>query len=66
MIGLRKAQDMAFTNRLLSAPEALDWGLINRVVVDDELLDTAMERAENRDPVDIGRLRVPQGPSLGE
>ncbi|MCP4187470.1 MAG: enoyl-CoA hydratase [Gammaproteobacteria bacterium] len=47
LIGLRKAQDMAFTNRLLTAPEALDWGLINRVVADDELLNTAMELAEN-------------------
>ncbi len=46
MIGLRKAQDMAFTNRLLTATEALEWGLINRVVADDELLNTAMEMAE--------------------
>ncbi|MCP4490129.1 MAG: enoyl-CoA hydratase [Gammaproteobacteria bacterium] len=45
LIGLRKAQDMAFTNRLLTAPQALDWGLINRVVVDDELLKAAMEMA---------------------
>ena len=43
LIGLRRAQDMVFTNRLLSAGEALDWGLIHRVVADDDLQDKARE-----------------------
>ena len=37
LIGLRRAQDMLLTNRLLSADEAADWGLISRVVADDAL-----------------------------
>ncbi len=41
LIGLRRAQEMFFTNRKLSAAEAVDWGLITRVVPDDELLAEA-------------------------
>ena len=40
-IGLQRAMDMALTNRVLSAPEALEWGLVSRVLPDDELVDTA-------------------------
>ncbi len=46
LIGLRRAQDMAFTNRLLSANEALEWGLIHRVVADNELQQKSLELAE--------------------
>jgi 2-(1,2-epoxy-1,2-dihydrophenyl)acetyl-CoA isomerase len=45
LIGLRRAQQMAFTNNVLSAHEACDWGLINRVVADDELTAQAMQLA---------------------
>ena len=34
LIGLRRALELHFTNRTLSAREAMDWGLINRVVPD--------------------------------
>lgn len=37
LVGWRRAQELIFTNRRLSAAEALDWGLINRVVPDDRL-----------------------------
>jgi 2-(1,2-epoxy-1,2-dihydrophenyl)acetyl-CoA isomerase len=37
LIGLRRATELYFTNRVLSAREALDWGLITRVVPDAEL-----------------------------
>jgi 2-(1,2-epoxy-1,2-dihydrophenyl)acetyl-CoA isomerase len=37
IIGLRRALEMALTNRVLSAREALDWGLVTRVVPDAEL-----------------------------
>ena len=33
------------TNRRLSAAEALDWGLVTRVIPDAELMDTAGEIA---------------------
>jgi 2-(1,2-epoxy-1,2-dihydrophenyl)acetyl-CoA isomerase len=41
MVGLRRALELTFTNRVLSAAEALDWGLITQVVPDDELADAA-------------------------
>ena len=41
LIGLRRAMDLALTNRVLTAPEALEWGLVSRVVNDDELAETA-------------------------
>lgn len=41
VIGLRRATEMVLTNRVLSAKEALDWGLINAVHPDDEALDAA-------------------------
>ena len=41
LIGLRRAVDLALTNRVLTAAEALEWGLISRVAKDDELAETA-------------------------
>jgi len=38
LIGLRRALDLSLTNRVLSAQEALDWGLISRVAPDDEFV----------------------------
>ncbi|HXH83168.1 MAG TPA: enoyl-CoA hydratase [Candidatus Tectomicrobia bacterium] len=37
LVGLRRALELYLTNRTLSAREALDWGLVNRVVPDAEL-----------------------------
>lgn len=36
-IGLRRMLDLTLTNRLLSAQEAEAWGLVNRVVPDDQV-----------------------------
>jgi 2-(1,2-epoxy-1,2-dihydrophenyl)acetyl-CoA isomerase len=36
LIGLRRALELHYTNRVLSAREALDWGLVNRVHPDAE------------------------------
>ena len=36
MIGLRRALELHYTNRVLSAREAMDWGLVNRVHPDVE------------------------------
>jgi 2-(1,2-epoxy-1,2-dihydrophenyl)acetyl-CoA isomerase len=38
MIGVRRAAELMLTNRRLSAAEALDWGIVARVVPDDELI----------------------------
>ena len=37
LVGLRRALELYLTNRVLSAREALDWGLVTRVVPDAEL-----------------------------
>ena len=40
LVGLRRALDLYLTNRVLTAREALDWGLVTRVVPDAELKGT--------------------------
>ena len=41
VVGLRRATDLVLTNRVLTATEAEAWGLVNRVVPDDEVRSTA-------------------------
>jgi 2-(1,2-epoxy-1,2-dihydrophenyl)acetyl-CoA isomerase len=41
IVGMRKALELTLTNRMLSAQEALDWGVITKVVPDSELLAQA-------------------------
>ena len=36
LVGLRRAMELYFTNRVLTAREALEWGLVTRVVSDAE------------------------------
>jgi 2-(1,2-epoxy-1,2-dihydrophenyl)acetyl-CoA isomerase len=40
-VGPKRALDLALTNRMLSAQEALDWGIVTRVVADDAIMDEA-------------------------
>jgi len=42
-VGPARARDLMFTGRKLSAQEAVDWGLIARLVRHEELLDAATE-----------------------
>jgi enoyl-CoA hydratase/carnithine racemase len=42
-IGPARAKDMLFTGRVVSAAEALDWGLVSRVVPHEELAGAAHE-----------------------
>ena len=37
LVGVGRATEMAFTGRKIGADEALQWGLVNRVVADDDL-----------------------------
>ena len=37
LVGLRRSQELMITNRVLSAAEALEWGLVTTVVPDTEL-----------------------------
>jgi 2-(1,2-epoxy-1,2-dihydrophenyl)acetyl-CoA isomerase len=54
LVGLRRAKEMALLNPVLSARQALEWGLINRVVADDQVLPIALEIAR----------QLAQGPTL--
>lgn len=47
LIGLRRAQELMLTNRRLSAEDALEWGLINRVVDDEALAGEAESLARD-------------------
>jgi 2-(1,2-epoxy-1,2-dihydrophenyl)acetyl-CoA isomerase len=38
MIGLKRALELTLTNRLFSAQEALEWGMVTRLVPDKDLL----------------------------
>ena len=44
-IGLRRMLDLTLTNRVLSATEAESWGLVNRIVPDDDVDQTAVDMA---------------------
>ena len=46
LIGLRKTQELMYTNRVLSAQEAKEWGLLNEVVADNELMPRAKKIAQ--------------------
>lgn len=45
LIGLRRAQELMLTNRVLTAREALDWGLVTQVVAYEDLMSSAREIA---------------------
>ena len=38
IVGVQRAKELMLTNRKLSAAEAFDWGIVARVVPDDELI----------------------------
>jgi len=46
MIGRARAMEMALLGERVSAAQALEWGMINRVVPDADLMTTAMGLAE--------------------
>jgi 2-(1,2-epoxy-1,2-dihydrophenyl)acetyl-CoA isomerase len=45
IVGRRRALELLLTNRTLTAEEALDWGLVNQVVDDAEVLPQALALA---------------------
>jgi len=53
LIGIRRAMELYMTNRMLSAKDALEWGLVNWVVPDAEL----------KSAVDTLSRELAQGPS---
>ena len=45
-VGLLRAKELLFTNRMLSATEACEWGLVTRVVPADDLMAEAYKLAQ--------------------
>jgi len=59
-VGLLRAKELMFTNRVLTAQEGMDWGLVNRVVEPDDLMDEASSLAQdfaNGPTKSFGRLK---------
>jgi len=46
MIGISKAAELMYTGRMLSAQESLEYGLVSKVVPDDQLMSAARELAD--------------------
>jgi enoyl-CoA hydratase len=46
LIGPNRAAELIFTGRMITAEKALAWGIVNEVVVPDELLAKAMDTAK--------------------
>ncbi|HEX4107712.1 MAG TPA: enoyl-CoA hydratase-related protein [Solirubrobacteraceae bacterium] len=61
LIGLRRAQEIFLENRVLSAAEALEWGLVTRVVPLSELEAEAsrtVRRLADGPTIALGRMRA--------
>ena len=64
LIGPVRTRDLMFTGRTLTAAEALDWGMVARVVPHDELLDAAREvlaQCCRTAPASQGRRQIQPG-----
>jgi enoyl-CoA hydratase len=46
LIGVARSNDLLLTGRVVDAAEALQMGLVSRVLPDDELLDACLEVAQ--------------------
>ncbi len=60
IVGLRRALDLMVSARWLSAGEALDWGLVNYVVADDELSGAALDYCRtlaSRSPAGLAAMK---------
>jgi len=57
LIGRLRANDLLMTGRSITAAEALEWGLVNRVAPDEGVLDAAVDLAQviaRRAPIAVG------------
>ncbi|HEY6283652.1 MAG TPA: enoyl-CoA hydratase/isomerase family protein [Nitrososphaerales archaeon] len=57
-IGLRKAKEMVFTGGLVSAQEAYEWGLVNRVVPREAILQETEKVCEKLKSANPSNLRL--------
>ncbi len=64
LVGTNKALEMNLTGEAISATEAHEYGLVNRVVVDHELLDTALawaRRLAEQAPIALEQIKRVSG-----
>src|SRR5207249_3662629 len=61
LVGMARAAELLLTGRILSAREALEWGLVSRVVPDAELVPTARSPRRSRGRPRPSRWRSPSG-----
>ena len=59
LVGMARAKELTLMGERLSADDALEWGLINRVFEDDALLDEARTLAGElaKGPMSLGMIR---------
>ena len=60
VVGLHKAKELMFTADLIDARQALDWGIVNRVVDDEELPETVAQLARRlaaAAPLSLGLIK---------
>lgn len=56
----QRARELLFTGKLLTAKDALEWGLVNKIVPGDKLIDEALELANNisnKSPLALGHMK---------
>ena len=56
-VGVRRAREMSATGNYVDAPTAAAWGLVNRVVAHEELLDTCARLAADISSNDVGAVQ---------
>ncbi|QEZ48940.1 crotonase/enoyl-CoA hydratase family protein [Cupriavidus oxalaticus] len=56
VVGMSRACEMSFTGEPISARQALEWGMVSRVVAAEELMPAALDMA--------GRIAANSGPAL--
>jgi enoyl-CoA hydratase/carnithine racemase len=59
-VGLKREMELALTNRLLSAQEAREWGLVTEVVPQESLASRAEELARSLAQGSYGRVWIGQ------
>ena len=67
LVGMRRAMELSMLAERLPAEQALEWGLINRVVDDEQLMDEALSVAERlaNGPKSLSIIRQAYWQSLG-
>ena len=71
IVGPSRAKDMLMTGRSVDAQEAFQWGLVNRVVAEEELHEAAVALAQEiaaNAPLAVGLFKriIDQGDGLGK